>query len=79
MDLLPKNKGNYSKFIRFTGLGLQMGVSIWLGSLIGEWLDKKYPSEHISYYKVVTLFVVFGSIYSIIRQVIKLSNQDDEE
>ncbi|WP_413468679.1 AtpZ/AtpI family protein [Lishizhenia sp.] len=52
---------------------------MWLGSLIGEWLDKKYPSEHISYYKVVTLFVVFGSIYSIIRQVIKLSNQDDEE
>lgn len=79
MDLLPKNKGNYSKFIRFTGLGLQMGVSIWLGSLIGEWLDNKYPSEHISYYKVVTLFVVFGSIYSIIRQVIKISNQDDEE
>lgn len=79
MDLIPKNKGNYSKFIRFTGLGLQMGAAIYVGSLIGEWLDEKYPSEYISYYKVVTLFTVFGSMFSIIRQVIKISNQDDEE
>lgn len=74
----PKKQSGISKFVRFTGLGFQMGISIYLASLLGDWLDQKYPSEFISYYKVVTLFVIFGTMISIIRQVIKLTNKDEE-
>lgn len=71
------NNRMLSKFVRFTGMGLQMGVTIWVASLIGEWLDGKYPSTWISYFKVCTIVAVFGSTYSIIRQVIKMSNDEN--
>lgn len=67
-----------SKFVRFTGMGLQMGVTIWVASLIGEWLDKTYPSESISYFKSCTILAVFGTTYSIIRQVIKMGQEDEK-
>lgn len=51
-----------------------MGITIYLGSLLGEWLDDKYPSESFSYFKIVTLIAVFIAIVSIIREVIKMNN-----
>lgn len=67
-----------SKYVRFTGMGLQMGVTIWVASLIGEWLDGKYPSDFISYFKVLTLLAVFGATYSFIRQIITLQKREEE-
>ena len=54
-----------------------MGLSIYLASLLGTWLDKNYPSDIFAYNKVLTLFAVFGSTFSVIRQVIKMSNDDE--
>jgi hypothetical protein len=45
--------------------------------LLGSWLDKNHPSQTFGYDKILTLFAVFGSTYSVIRQVIKMSNEDD--
>lgn len=64
------------KYIRFTGMGLQMGITIWLGSLLGAWLDQRLHVENQLFYKGVTMFAVFGSIFSFIRQVIKISKDD---
>lgn len=72
-------RGNTSVWLRFSTMGLQLGLSIYLGSLLGEYLDQKYPSESISYHKVITLFVVFGSTFSVIRQVIKLSKDEEKK
>jgi hypothetical protein len=73
----PKNSA-LGKFVRFTGMGLQMGVTIWVASLIGDWLDKKYPSESFSYFKICTILAVFGTTYSIIRQVTKMGQEDEQ-
>jgi hypothetical protein len=64
-------------WLKFSSLGLQMGLSIYLASLLGVWLDKNHPSDFFAYNKVLTLFAVFGSTYSVIRQVIKMSNEED--
>jgi hypothetical protein len=66
-------------WLKFTTLGLQMGLTIFLGSLLGEFLDNKYPSESVSYHKIVTLFAVFGSIVSVIRQVIQMQKEDERK
>ncbi|MEE4000049.1 AtpZ/AtpI family protein [Tenacibaculum sp. FZY0031] len=66
-----------NKYIRFTGIALQMGLTIYLGSLLGEWLDQKYPNDNQLYVKICTLTAVFISMYSVIREVIKLTNNDD--
>jgi hypothetical protein len=56
-----------------------MGLSIYIASLLGTWLDKNYPSDIFAYNKVLTLFAVFGSMYSVIRQAINMSKEDDKK
>lgn len=73
-DLIPKKPMN--AWLKFTSLGLQMGLTIYLFSLLGEYLDENYPQKTFSWFKALTLFAVFGSTYSIIRQVIKMSNNE---
>ena len=58
---------------RFSGIGLQMGLTIYLGSLLGEWLDGKYPNEDNLYHKICTLGAVFAAMASVIIQVNKFS------
>ncbi|GFD91512.1 MULTISPECIES: AtpZ/AtpI family protein [Tenacibaculum] len=66
-----------NKYIRFTGIALQMGLTIYLGSLLGKWLDQKYPNDNQLYVKICTLAAVFGAIYSVIRQVIKITDNNE--
>lgn len=73
----PKKDNKSSVWLKFSSLGLQMGLSIYLASLLGTWLDKNYLSDIFAYNKVLTLFAVFGSTFSVIRQVIKMSNDDE--
>ena len=73
----PKKDNKSSVWLKFSSLGLQMGLSIYLASLLGTWLDKNYPSDIFAYNKVLTLFAVFGSTFSVIRQVIKMSTDDE--
>ena len=70
-------KNQLNKYIRFTGIAFQMGATIYLGSLLGGWLDGEFPNENELYTKIVILLAVFGAMFSVIRQVTKMSNQDD--
>jgi len=62
--------------VRFTTIALQMGLTIYLGSKLGEWLDVKFDNQNQLYYKIVTLCSVFIAIFAVIRQVINLTNKD---
>ncbi|MFL0100691.1 AtpZ/AtpI family protein [Tenacibaculum maritimum] len=66
-----------SKYIRFTGIAFQIGITIYAGSLLGEWLDNKYPNENQLYTKICTLIAVFAAMFSVIRQVTKISQEND--
>ncbi|MEM9297016.1 MAG: AtpZ/AtpI family protein [Bacteroidota bacterium] len=64
-----KKQRPFNPFIRFTGLALQMGLTIYLGSLLGNYLDDTYSNKEGLYTKICTLSAVFLSIISVIRQV----------
>ncbi|SFC95632.1 AtpZ/AtpI family protein [Algibacter pectinivorans] len=81
------NKENYQKenqkqgkqlnpYIRFSSIAIQMGLTIYLGSKLGAWLDVKLGNENQLYYKIVSLLAVFFAIYSVIKQVIKITNKN---
>ncbi|WP_350102785.1 AtpZ/AtpI family protein [Fulvivirga sp.] len=70
----PKESKRYNSIIKYSGLALQMGITIYLGSLLGEYLDDRFQNEASLYSKVITLLAVFLSIFSVIRQVLKDSN-----
>lgn len=77
---MPDNKKPSDKrlnpFIKFSSIALQMGLTIYLGSKLGEWLDVKFNNTNQLYYKIVTLIAVFIAMYAVIKQVLNLTNSD---
>jgi len=56
-----------------------MGLIIWAGSKVGEWLDGKYPNEDALYTKIVTLVSVFIAMYLVISEVVRFSNRTNNK
>lgn len=75
MSKKSSQKKPLNKALRFTGAGLQMGVTIYLFNWLGKWLDQKYAKDFLE--TSCTLFAIFASMYAIIRQVLKISNDND--
>ncbi|TYP99743.1 putative F0F1-ATPase subunit (Ca2+/Mg2+ transporter) [Tenacibaculum adriaticum] len=71
------SKKPLNKFVKFSGIAIQMGLTIYLGSVLGKWLDAKFLNETQLYTKICTLIAVFGAMFSVIRQVIKMSKDND--
>ncbi|WP_435135513.1 AtpZ/AtpI family protein [Formosa sp. A9] len=74
-----KPKKPLNKYVRFTSIALQMGLTIYLGSLLGAWLDQKFGNTNQLYYKIVTLLAVFMAMYSVIRQVLNITNKGSDD
>ncbi len=68
-----KPKKQLNKYIVLTGIGLQMGITIYLAASLGKWLDAKY-TENNTYTIVLTLLGVVLSFYSLLRQIKNLDN-----
>jgi len=66
-----KKKPTLNAFARYSGIAFQMGITIYLGNLLGVWLDEKYDNKEELYTKVVTLIAVFLSMYLVIKQVVR--------
>ncbi|ARV06971.1 hypothetical protein BTO04_09860 [Polaribacter sp. SA4-10] len=60
-----------NKALQLSGAGLQMGGTIYLGFLLGQWLDKKFQLEFLT--ETITLFAIFLSMYSLIKQANKIN------
>ncbi|MDO6759774.1 AtpZ/AtpI family protein [Tamlana sp. 2_MG-2023] len=73
----PKNQLN--KYVRFTTIALQMGLTVYLGSLLGAWVDSKTGNTNQLYYKIITLLAVFLAMFSVIRQVLNITNNDKND
>jgi len=54
-------------------VGLQMGVTIYLGAKLGKWLDAEYPSDKNWFTIGITLFAVAISLYHLIQQVNRIN------
>ncbi|MGB0776899.1 MAG: AtpZ/AtpI family protein [Flavobacteriaceae bacterium] len=63
-----------NKFIRLSGVGIQFGVTIWLFSLLGKWLDGKFNTD-----KTLTIIMVLIgfvlSMYSLIKRLKAMENE----
>ncbi len=69
-----KPKKPLNKYIRLTGVGLQMGITIYLAVYLGKWLDVKYPNENNIYTIILTLLGLILSFYSLLKQVKNIQN-----
>jgi F0F1-type ATP synthase assembly protein I len=68
----PKQPSNLAKL---SGVGLQMGATIFLGAYAGKWLDQKYPNEKGWFTIGFTLLFVGISLFNVLRQVNKINKE----
>ena len=66
-----ETKKPLNKALQLSGAGLQMGLTIYLGFLLGGWLDKKFELTFLT--EVITLFAIFLAMYSLIKQANKIN------
>lgn len=73
------SKKNIKNYLKFSSLAIQMGVLITLAALGGQWLDEKQGNQTPVWTIVLVLVAIFGSLYQVIREVLKMSKDDDEK
>ncbi len=63
-----KPKKRLNKYIVLTGIGLQMGITIYVAAQFGKWLDARYTDNN-GYTITLTLLGITLSFYSLLRQL----------
>lgn len=71
----PKKKNQLRKFAALSGVGIQMGVTIYLGAYFGKKLDVHFNPENKTYTIILTLVALVISIYSVIKQLNRINNK----
>lgn len=77
MDDKPKKQ--IKNYVRFSGAAIQMGAIIAGAALLGKWLDGKYNPGGTMYTLICTLTGVAAAMYLIIREVINMSKEKEDE
>ena len=69
----PKKPTQPNHLARLSGVGLQMGTTIFAGAYFGKWMDEIYPSEKEWFTIGFTLLFVAIALYNVLRQVKKIN------
>lgn len=72
----PKKDDNLKTYLKFSGIAIQMAVLITLMAYLGSWIDEELELKKPIFTLVLILFAIFGSLFQIIREVIKLGKDD---
>ena len=64
------------KFLRFSGIGIQLGASMYVASLFGGWLDAKFALQTKWFSLLFVVLALIAFIYSLVKQLNKLNNED---
>lgn len=73
MEEKPKEEKKTNAYIRYSSMGLQMGVIIGFFTWLGTYLDKQQQNETPVWTIVLSLFGVAGGLYIVIKEVTKMN------
>ena len=76
---MSKENKPFGKIIRLSGIGIQMGIIIFLGAYLGRWLDEKYSSETKWFTLIFTILAVAVALYFVLKQVNRINNENDAD
>ena len=68
---LPKNRKNMQTAAKLSGLAVQMGLTIYLGNLLGSWVEKKYHYSHAE--ELITFTAIIMAMYMMIKQAMQIN------
>ena len=74
MQAEKKDKKGRPKFLRLTGIAVQMGATIYLGSCLGNYLDDKFAHGEKTYLIICILCAIVLSFYVLLKQLNQINN-----
>ena len=77
MDNQNPKKRFSNKWLLLINIPIQMGIIIFLFSLLGNWLDKKFPNTNAIFVKIITLRGVAIAFYNVNRQLKEINKMDE--
>ena len=63
-----------NKFLVFSTIGLEMGLTIYLSIKLGKWLDIKFSGDFKTYTLICTVLGFIVSMYLLIKKLNKLNS-----
>ena len=78
---MPKGKQKSplnSSYAKFSGIAFQMFAIIAIGAFLGVKLDEYLDNNNNLFTIIFSLVAVLLAIYSVIRQIIKMGNEEKE-
>jgi ATP synthase protein I len=73
MDNEKQNKPN--NLFKYSGMGVELVVTLCLAAWLGRWLDGKYGVESGLYTIFIMLFALVGSMYRLIKTLMHEQNK----
>ncbi|AWM13770.1 AtpZ/AtpI family protein [Flavobacterium sp. NRK F10] len=73
---MKQKKNQPSKWLYFVTIPTQMGVVIFVFSILGAKADEYYRTAYLK--PVLTLFGVFLALYQVIKKVQQISREDED-
>ncbi len=70
-----KRKKQHNKYLVLTSASFQTGITIYLGSYLGKYLDRQHNLEKNWLTILFVLLAVIISMYSLVQQLNKLNNE----
>lgn len=70
--MVKKPKKQLNKYLQLSSVGLQMGISIYLGAYFGKKLDASYEFEKPVFTIGLILVALIFSMYSLIQKLKRL-------
>ncbi|HKK79596.1 MAG TPA: AtpZ/AtpI family protein [Phaeodactylibacter sp.] len=65
-------------YMKYSGMAIQMGVIILLGTLAGQWLDGYFGTERPYFTVLLALLAIFAALYLTLKDIIHPSNKDNK-
>lgn len=72
--MVNKKDNGLKRWAILSGIGIQMGVIIYLFVKLGQWLDDKYSEGGKTFLIICTLVGVGASLFLVIKQTNKLNS-----
>jgi F0F1-type ATP synthase assembly protein I len=72
--MADKKDNGLKRWAILSGIGIQMGVIIYLFVKLGQWLDGKYTDGGKAFLIVCTLIGVAVSLFLVVKQTNKLNS-----
>lgn len=66
-------------YMKYSGMAIQMGVIILLGTLAGQWLDGYFGTERPYFTVLLALLAIFAALYLTLKDIIHPSNKDKRQ